>query len=73
MLKFNGTIDLRKIIVRIHGISSPKADSGVHGNLFPPANTEASTPRDRVLENTPLAEAGAIALLVVSLFWAMGS
>jgi hypothetical protein len=73
MLKINGTTDLRKIIDRIHGISSPETDSGVQGSLLPPANTEASTTRGRFLAKTPFADAAAIALLVVSLFWAMGS
>lgn len=72
-MKFNGTTDLRKIIVRIHGISSPETDSGVRGSLLRPANREASTARGRSLAKTPFAEAAAIALLIVSLFWAMGS
>ena len=73
MLKFNGTTDLRNTFVRIHSISSPETDSGVQGSLLPPANTEASTTRGRLLAKTPFADAVAIALLVVSLFWAMGS
>jgi hypothetical protein len=73
MLKFNGTTDLRKVDVRIYGISSPETDGGVQGSLLRPANREASTTRGRFLAKTPFAEAAAIALLVVSLFWAMGS
>ena len=72
-MTFNGTTDLRKIIVRIRGISSPETDSGVQGSLLRPVNTEASTTRGRFLAKTPFADAAAIALLVVSLFWAMGA
>ena len=72
MLKFNGTTDLRKMIVRIHGISSPDTDSGVQGSFLRTVNTEANTTRGRTLAKTSFAEAAAIALLVVSLFWAMG-
>jgi len=72
MLKFNGTTDLRNMVVRIHRISSPETDSGVQGSFLRPLNTEASTTRGRFLAKTPFAEAAAIALLIVSLFWAMG-